>query len=238
MEKELSLKNRIKKLTAFDYIIFFIFVCVLFGFISNVNARLGTFKQNECVDIVTVLNATSVTLTNVNYPSPNSSAVITNQLMGSDGNYFNYTFCNTSIYGVYTYGYCDDSGNCYSNDFVINGSGQEVSSSQINLLLIGLVIFLVVCAFFFILGCMFKHPGTKIFFMALSTLTLIILIGIITSNATVYLAEFQSIVSIYNQYYILIVILSGAAMLGLLVWLIAYSIKLFNKSRGRLDDED
>jgi hypothetical protein len=85
---------------------------------------------------------------------------------------------------------------------------------------------------------MFKHPGTKIFFMALSTLTLIILIGIITSNATVYLAEFQSIVAVYNQYYILIVILSGAAMLGLLVWLIAYSIKLFNKSRGRLDDED
>ena len=97
---------------------------------------------------------------------------------------------------------------------------------------------LIVCAFFFILSMLFKHPGTKIFLMALSSLTLIILIGIIASNATVYLAEFPNLVAMYNQYYIMVIILAGAAMAGIILWLIYYSVKLFNGARGRTPDDD
>ena len=203
-----------------------------------VSSTLGTFKLNECVNIVAPLNSSSVILTNVNTPSPNSSIIISNKTMTMNGNLFNYTFCNTTTLGTYTYGYCESNGNCYANDFVISGSGQEVSQSQITLIIIGLVVTLIFAGFFFILSFLFKHPGTKIFFMALSSLTLIVLIGVVTANATVYLAEFPSIVAFYNNYYILMIILAGTAMIGLLLWLIYFSVTLFNKSRGRIPDDD
>lgn len=206
--------------------------------IMNVSASLGTFALNDCVNIAVPLNATSVTLTNINSPPPNSTIVLSNQAMTDNGNLHNYTFCNTTNYGTYTYGYCDNLANCYGNSFLINGSGQDVSSSQITLIIIGLVILIIVCAFFFILSIMFKHPGTKIFLMSLSALTLIGLIGIISSNADVYLAEFPNLVNIYHTYYIVIISLAGAAMAGILLWLVYYGVTLFNKSRGRISEDD
>lgn len=210
------------------YIILIAAICISLPLTS---AFLGVFKQNDCVNIVVPLNATTVILTNVNTPSPNSTIIISNKTMTSGVNLFNYTFCNTSTLGTYTYGYCDNNGNCYGNDFLINGSGQDVTQSQVILIIIGLVVLFIFAMFFFILSFLFQHPGTKIFFMALSSLTLIILIGIVTSNATVYLAEFPTLNSFYNNYYILMTILAGGAMMGLIVWLIYYSVTLFNKTR-------
>jgi hypothetical protein len=212
-----------------------IFTILIVSFVT-VNADLGTFKQNDCVNIVTALNVSNVILTNVNSPSPNSTVLITNKAMTKNGNFFNYTFCNTSILGVYTYGYCDDSTNCYSNSFIINGSGQDVSQQQIILIIIGIVVMLIVVAFFFILSLLIKHPGTKIFLMSISALTLIVLIGLISSNANVYLAEFPGIVGIYNTYYIIFMTLAGVSVLGIIIWLIYYSFTLFNKTRGVLPD--
>ena len=207
--------------------------------IPLVSAKLGTFKQNECVQIVTNLNVTSVNISVLTAPSPLPSILLSNvQMTNLGGGAFNYSFCNTTRFGFYTYGYCDNTGNCYSNGFNINGSGQEVTQSQITLIIIGLVVLLIVSAFFFILSILFKHPGTKIFLMALSSVTLIILIGIIASNAAVYLAEFPNLVSIYNNYYIVSIGLAGACMAGIILWLIYYSVQLFNKSRGRLVDDD
>ena len=218
-----------------ELILFLAFV--MFLLCPLVSSELGKFKQNECINIVVPLNASSVTLTNVNSPI-NSTIILQNKAMSGSNNFFNYTFCNTSQLGTYTYGYCDQDGNCYGNTFVVNGSGQDVSQSQIILILIGLCILLITGLFFFILSLLFKHPGTKIFLMALSALTLIVLIGIITSNATVYLAEFPGLVNMYNNYYILVITLAGVSMLGIIVWLVYYSFTLFSKSRGTLIDED
>ena len=65
---------------------------------------------------------------------------------------------NTSLFGTYTYGYVDNQGNAYSNDFIINGSGQEVNNNQVTLIIIGIVVLLIVCAFFFILSFMCLTP--------------------------------------------------------------------------------
>lgn len=215
-----------------------IFIAFLLLSLITVSADLGKFKQNDCINIVAPLNASAVTLTNVNSPSPNSTIILTNKAMSGANNFFNYTFCNTSQLGTYTYGYCDQAGNCYGNSFTVNGSGQEVTQSQIILIIIGLIIVFIAGLFFFILSLLFKHPGTKIFLMALSSLTLIVLIGIIASNASIYLAEFPSLVNIYNTYYIVIISLAGASMLGIIVWLIYYSFTLFNKTRGVMPDID
>lgn len=203
--------------------------------VSCVSADLGTFPKGSCVDIKAPLNTTSVNIT-ISYP--NSTTIVNNLAMTKVGNMFNYTFCNTSTFGQYTYGFIEADGTPHSNSFTINGSGQNVSSQQVTLILIGFGMLLVVIVFFFVFSNMVKHPGVKIFLMSLSVLSLVMLIGLVSSQANIYLAEFPSLVTIYNAYYIIFATLAGVAMLGVVVWLIAYSLKLFNKTRGLVEDGD
>jgi hypothetical protein len=211
---------------------------VLVFSLINVSASLGCFKQGDNVTIAVPSNASYVTLTNVNYPSPNSTNLLASNInMSKTGMYFNYTVSGTYLFGTYTYGYCDSNGDCYGNSFIINGSGQCVTSEQITLIVLGLIVMFFVCCFFFILSLLFKHPGTKVFLMAISAVTLIIMIGIIAANANIYLAEFPGIVSVYNTYYIVFISLAGTAMAGIILWLVYYSVQMFNKARGRTPDD-
>lgn len=116
--------------------------------ITSVSASLGVFKQYECINIVVPLNTSAVNLTNVITPSPSDIAV-SNKPMTKSGSLFNYTFCNTSKLGTYTYGFCDlDNGECYSNSFDVNPTGQATNSIFNNayLWIIGLIG--LVCVFF------------------------------------------------------------------------------------------
>jgi len=90
--------------------------------IPNSLGFLGKFNQNECVNIVTVSNFTQVNISIITSPSPNSQILIQNKEMTRVGNSFNYTFCNTTKMGEYTYGYCEVNGDCYSNTFLIQNS--------------------------------------------------------------------------------------------------------------------
>lgn len=89
--------------------------------ISFVSASLGTYKQNECVHIKTILNSSSVNISTISYP--NSIVVVSNQIMTKQGKTFNYTFCNTSILGTYIYDYFDSNGDVYVNSFEVTPSG-------------------------------------------------------------------------------------------------------------------
>jgi len=103
------------------------FVVLLIGIGSS---SLGTYKSGECVQIVNNLNATAVNISGITSPSPNSSILITNQAMTKDGSFFNYTFCDTSKLGIYTYGFCDSNGYCFNNDFEITATGSSLSTSK------------------------------------------------------------------------------------------------------------
>lgn len=220
-----------------------IFVLLLIFFIlPMVNAEvqtLGTFKQGDCINLIqTCSNCTYANITSI--LSPNSTIITTDVAMTKIGTNYNYTLCNTTSLGEYIVngiGDLDGLSTIWSYNFLINGSGQNVSQSQVILILIGLTVVFIFALFFFVLSLLFKHPGPKIFFMSLSSITLIILIGIITANATTYLAEFPSIILFYNSYYYVMISFAGAAMLGLMVWLIYYSFTLFNKSRGSLPED-
>lgn len=99
-----------------------IFIFISFILLINlVSASLGTFKQNECVDIKTILNTTSVNISTISNPS--STVIISNQEMTKLASTFNYTFCNTTDIGIYIYDYFDAEGNVYVNDFEISPSG-------------------------------------------------------------------------------------------------------------------
>lgn len=96
-------------------------------FLGLASANLGEFKQGECINIITNLNSSSVNISQIVSPSPNSAILINNKAMTNlGGGTFNYTFCSTSKLGRYTYGYCDYSNSeCYSNDFTITSIGEQ-----------------------------------------------------------------------------------------------------------------
>jgi len=231
------LKNRL----CYNIIMIMLVLFMVMGFASSLQ-ELPPVKQGDCLYIKqTCATCTYNNLTLIQFPN-NQSSLIGEYAMTKSGMVYNYTFCNTTNLGRY---YGDGHGDIDGTNtgwggftFLVSGSGQEVTQEQITLLIIGLILMFVVMAFFFILSVMFKHPGTKIFFMAISVLTLVILIGMVASNYVVYLAEFPNIVSIWNSYYIVFVSLTVAAMLGVIIWLIYFALRTFNKSRGRVLDDD
>lgn len=102
-------------------------ITLIFGILllSFSSAYLGSYKQGECIPIVTNLNASAVNITVLTSPTPNAQILLSNVEMTKSGSAFNYSFCNTVKLGTYTYGYCDSSGNCYSNDFDVTPSGNN-----------------------------------------------------------------------------------------------------------------
>jgi hypothetical protein len=132
-----SLQSKIKLFLMFSMAIF------LIGIIS---ASLGSYKQNECVQIKTILNSSAVNISSISYP--NSTIIFTSIPMTKVGSTFNYTFCNTTELGIYIYDYNDYEGNVYVNDFEITKTGKLASSSQ-GMLSVGILISALLIMFFF-----------------------------------------------------------------------------------------
>lgn len=90
--------------------------------IPMASASLGSYQQNRCVTIKTILvNATAVNISTISLPD--STIAEGNKTMTLQGNTWIYRFCNTSQIGTYIYDYSDQSGNTYVNDFTITASG-------------------------------------------------------------------------------------------------------------------
>lgn len=232
-------------------ILILIFALVFISSLSLVNAAdtqiLKSDSQGQlvfdCMDENQVPCSAGVVCSFTIFYPGNNTEMLLNQIAerGSNYYYINLTTEQTSILGIYhSVVTCTDGATFNgktSFDYEVNGSGQDVTQQQILLIMAGLVALFVFSIFFFVLSLIFKHPGTKIFLMALSGLTLIVLIGLMASQGSIYLAEFPSIVSVYSSYYILIIILAGVAVTGIMVWLIYYAVSMFNKSRGRIPDD-
>lgn len=121
-------------------------ITLIFGILllSFSSAYLGSYKQGECIPIVTNLNASAVNITVLTSPTPNAQILLSNVEMTKSGSAFNYSFCNTVKLGTYTYGYCDSSGNCYSNDFEITISGKPAPDGTV-LTVFGILFLLLFC---------------------------------------------------------------------------------------------
>jgi hypothetical protein len=208
--------------------------------VSSSFDTLGTFKQNQCVNLLqTCSDCTYNNITSAVYPD--NSIALERVTMEKIGTEYNYTFCNTSQIGQYTiHGIGDLSGVNTNWDYwiYVTPTGTNLTTQQSLTFIIGIVVMLIVVTFFLILSYIMKHPGAKIFSMVVSVITLIIIIGIVASNASSYLADFPNLANIYNSYYIVFISLAGAAMAGLIVWLIYYSFKLFNSMRGKIPEDD
>lgn len=113
-----------------------ILIAVLIISLSGISfASLGTYKQNSCVQIKTILNASWVNISTISFP--NSNLASSNKIMSKIGQTFNYSFCNTSIVGTYVYDYIDSNGDVYVNDFDITSTGNNNGNTIPLFLLLG-----------------------------------------------------------------------------------------------------
>jgi hypothetical protein len=217
-------------------------IILVMGLASAIQ-ELPPVKKGDCINLPQ--NCVTCTYNNITsiYTQGNLTYLLSGEYaMTRSGSTYNYTFCNTNTYGTYIVeGHGDISGVDTSwggYSFEVNGSGQTVTQQQITLFIITLIVLLIFAIFWFVTSILFKHPGVKIFLMALCVATLVLIIGIISANASLYLAEFSNLANLYERYYILILTLAGAGLLGIIVWFIYYSVSLFNKTRGRSPEDD
>ena len=84
-------------------ILLFCFISLIISLnILNVNAsieNIGTVKQFDCITLPQTCNCTWNNITTIMFPD--KSFIIINGAMARDGTYFNYTYCNTSVVGLY-----------------------------------------------------------------------------------------------------------------------------------------
>lgn len=129
------------------YIIIGIF---LISFISA--SSLGVFKQYDCVSLYQLCdNCTYVNITTVTYP--NSTILTLNALMTKTGVDYNYSFCETTPIGDYSYKVCGDKNGiftCENIDFIVTGNGQAPNVGTTTFLIVlALAIVLLLIAFIF-----------------------------------------------------------------------------------------
>ncbi len=128
---------------------------VFLSFASAQQGSLGTFKQNECVNLIqTCDNCTYNNISRVIYP--NSTIILSNAVMTKDDTFYNYTFCNTTLLGTYLVnGFEDLDGTktVWNYDLLITPSGKiSTTSESILYVLFVLILFgLLLTMFYFIL---------------------------------------------------------------------------------------
>lgn len=191
------------------FLILFIIVLNI-NIIFLVNASLGTFQQNDCINIRTILNSSYVNISSLSYPD--STKALTNVGMTKNGYSFNYSFCNTTQIGNYIYDYFDDKGNVYVNDFTISITGYTISTGESIIYFIGLIISIILfglCLYFTIIIpyenesdsegfiTIKKIKYLKIFMIPICYMFLLMIVGL-ARGITANLVQVDYISNIFN----------------------------------------
>lgn len=130
-----------------------LFLLALLPQIMAEQETLGTFKQDECIELIqTCSNCTQVNITNVKYP--NSSVALSSVEMEKEGTFYNYSFCNTNVVGQYIVnmvGDVDGIATVVSYDFFINPQGFTITEGSgiiYSVVFIGAIILFLITLYF------------------------------------------------------------------------------------------
>jgi len=176
-------------------ILIFSMIFTLFLILPSVNADLGTFKNGDCMSIITSLNSSYINISIL--ANPSSHIFLRNVGMEKSGSGFNYTFCNTTENGKYTYGYCDDTTACFSNEFYVNPNGSEFTTAQGLIFIIILIVFLLLLIGGINGMSKSMNNAWTIFYICLSYLSLFIIFLVCWNYSYNYLWQTQILVSIF-----------------------------------------
>ena len=143
-------------------------VILFSGLVSSTQQDLGSFDQGKCINLIqTCSNCSYVNISQITY-QPTSTTYLASEIsMTKAGTRYNYTFCNTSLYGRYVY---DTHGDL--NGFSETGSvdfkiGEELDITQ-GFMIVGQ---LAMIALFMVLGFSFSKERWKLrsFFFMMAT---------------------------------------------------------------------
>lgn len=188
------------------------------------SASLGVFQQGDCVSIKTILNTSSVNISTINYP--NSTVAISNQAMTKIAYTFNYTFCDTNELGAYVYDYFDAEGNVYVNDFIITTTGEQVSLSNIIIVLT----FLLLAGLMFVLGYSFEKEK---YIIKSSFYLFSLLMGLLSINsARIIASESLNLSKMANMGLILMIGVLSFMFLFVLVYFTIQTVSSMKRKEG------
>lgn len=101
------------------------------SFTTAAQSSLGTFKQNECVDLLQTCSSCSYNNISGVF-APDSTKLLGETVMEASGTVYNYTFCSTNHIGIYQVtGHGDLSGTdtAWTYDFEVTPSGSGFLNS-------------------------------------------------------------------------------------------------------------
>lgn len=202
--------------------------------ISFSSAYLGEVKQGECIQLKTVLNASAVNITSIQYP--NKTSIYLNEPMTKNGYSFNYSFCNTGSPGEYIYDYCDAVGNCYVNNFESTVSGFRTIGAGEGISLFGSILVMVLVGiFFFVLSVRLNSPLAKISFLVFTCIILLIVVFFSMVIIQQTLGGFENIVSGYSSFFRVLGLLAIVAIIAFMIFALLVAIRYYKFKRGFID---
>ncbi len=212
----------------------------LISFASAEIQTLGTFKLGEDINLIqTCSNCTFNNITSVLYP--NSTQIIGEFVMTKTGSVYNFTLTsgNATLLGEYIVngiGDLDGVNTVWNYNLFVTTSGAERINEGEGMTLFSIILILIITIIFFTLATIFvQNKAFKVFFGSLSILLLISTIGFGVTIMQQLFGTFTNLVSGYSLFYRLFIILLMGAGVGLIVFLVVFALKAFNKSRGLVD---
>lgn len=160
----------------------FIFI-FLIALISASTGTLGTYKKGDCVELMQICdNCTYNNISSVVYP--NLTIAESNLVMSTiDNIYYNYSYCNTSVSGIYKvlgYGNLDGLKTPWAYEFEINPSGIIPTDQRTESVSRGIYFTLVIAILFFITFIFSKQKlAIKWTYFGLSILFFLITLNIL-----------------------------------------------------------
>ncbi len=212
----------------------------LVSFASAEIQTLGTFKLGDDINLIqTCANCTFNNITSV--LSPNSTEIIGNFQMTRIDSVYNFTLASENItqlgeYIVNGIGDLDGVNTIWNYNLFVTPSGAKRINQGEGNTLFGIIFILIIVTIFFMIATMYiKNQAFKIFLGSLSVLMLISTIGFGVTIMQQIFGTFTNLVSGYSLFFRLFMILLGAAGIGLVLFLVVFALKTFNKSRGLIE---
>ena len=161
--------------------------------------------------------------------------------MVKDGDDYSFIYNDTETLGRYlVYGTCDELGTAtnWVYDYEINVSGLEPSDSDGLIIIVGIA-FMVLLAFLMIwLSIKIRNTMVSVALLVFGILLIGFTVGAFLQIIGGINGQSSLLISNFNALYIISIGLIGVTVIGVIVYLITISLKLFNSMRGTTDQFD
>ena len=128
-----------------------------------------------------------------------------------------------------------DVGGFLSKGIKVTQNGQGIDEGK-GIILFGIILILITITIFFLIATIYiQNLPFKVFLGSLSVLMLVSTMGFGVTIMQQIFGEFTNLISAYGLFFNLFLILLGGAGIGLILFLVVFGLRMFNKSRGTIE---